>query len=233
MEIYDEAWAENFEKLAEAAIPGREGLLRLCAASLASLPEDANLLIVGCGVGSELLYLAPHFPGWHFEAIDPAEPMLTACRRRMEAEGLTDRVTLHGCQLAEFNPSKKFDAATAILVSQHLSADRAAAAFFEQIAALLKPNGRLYSADLHIARGQSRDLTLDLWQRHALFAGVPADIVSQMQFRLGHDIAVRDEAVVEGLIQRAGFERIVKPFSSLLYGSWCASNKRPKRSPRR
>ena len=225
MEIYDETWAENFEQIAEAGIPGREGLFRLCAASLASLPEEADVLIVGCGVGSELLYLAPRFPGWRFEAIDPAEPMLVACRRRIEAEGLTDRVTLHSCSLAEFNPGKTFDAVTAILVSQHLFADKAAA-FFKQSVALLRPAGRLYSADIHIARGQSRDLMLDLWQRQALFAGIPSDIVSQMRPRFGHDIALRDEAVIEGFIQRAGFERIVKPFSSLLYGSWCASKKR-------
>jgi len=53
MEMYDAAWAENFEKLAEAGIPGREGLFRLCATSLASLPEQAEVLVVGCGVGSE------------------------------------------------------------------------------------------------------------------------------------------------------------------------------------
>ncbi len=62
MEIYDEEWAANFEKLAEAGIPGREGLFRLCAASLTSLPEQAEVLVVGCGVGSELSYLAQRFP---------------------------------------------------------------------------------------------------------------------------------------------------------------------------
>ncbi len=94
--------------------------------------------------------------------------MLTVCRHRVEAEGLTARVTLHLCPLAEFTPTQQFDAATAILVSQHLVPDSAAQAFFHQLAGLLKSQGALYSADLHIARGQSRELMLDLWQRQAV-----------------------------------------------------------------
>lgn len=222
MEIYDEAWAENFEKLAEAGIPGREGLFRLCAASLASLPEQAEILVVGCGVGSELLYLARRFPAWHFTAIDPAEPMLAVCRRRMDAEGLTARVHLHGCALAEFKSTKAFDAATAILVSQHLFADSAAEEFFHQLAVLLRPHGYLYSADLHLARGQSRELMLDLWRRQAVLAGTPPELPRNLLTRFGQDIALRDEAVIEGFLRRAGFEHIVKPFSSLIYGSWSA-----------
>ncbi len=226
MEIYDEAWAANFEKLAEAGIPGREGLFRLCATSLASLPEQVEVLVVGCGVGSELSYLAQRFPTWHFEAIDPAEPMLTACRHRMEAEGLTARVTLHLCPLAEFKSTQQFDAATAILVSQHLVSDSAAQDFFHQLAGLLKPQGALYAADLHIARGQSREWMLDLWRRQALRAGIPAESVSGLLTRFTHqEIALRDEAVIEGFLQRAGFERILKPFSSLIYGSWSAQKK--------
>jgi tRNA (cmo5U34)-methyltransferase len=233
MEIYEEAWAANFEKLAEAGIPGREGLFRLCATSLASLPEQAAVLVVGCGVGSELSYLAPRFPTWRFEAIDPAEPMLAACRRRLEAEGLTTRVNLHRCSLAEFKPTKVFDAATAILVSQHLFADSAAEGFFHQLARLLKPHGALYSADLHLARGQSWELMLDLWQRQAIRAGIPPDRVRDLAARFGRDIALRDEAVIEGFLQRAGFEHILKPFSSLVYGSWSARRESSPREEKR
>lgn len=226
MAMYDEAWAESFEKLAEAAIPGREGLFRLCAACLAPLPEQANVLVVGCGVGAELLYLARRFPSWHFEAIDPAEPMLTGCRQRLAAAGLTDRVTLQCCTLAEFKSTTLFNAVTAILVSQHLVADTAAEKFFHQLAALLTPGGYLYSADLHVAKGQDRELMIETWQQQAAFSGIAREQSSTLLARFGQDLVARDEAVIEEFIQKAGFEHMVKPFSSLLYGSWTARKKR-------
>ena len=222
MDIYDKSWAESYERRANAGIPGREGLYRLCQAFLLGLPVDARVLVAGCGTGEEVVRLAKQFPTASFVGIDPAESMLAFCADRVASEGLTDRVTLHATSLQGFSSASPFDAATAILVSQHLSPDAAAAEFFLQLAALLKPEGRLYSADLHSGAGQDREQVLALWQRQAVMSGAEREITNAMLARFADDMRPRDEAVILGFLESAGFIDIQKPFSSSLYGAWAA-----------
>ena len=220
MEIYTTEWAENYERLAIAGIPGREGLYRVCKASLTNLPQGARILVVGCGTGSDLIPLAKALPTASFVAIDPAEPMLAFCSERVKSEGLSQRVTLQAKSLNSFQMPDNFDAATAILVSQHLAEDAAAAEFFCQIAQLLKPKGLLYSADLHIATDQDRERMLALWRDQALMSGTEMSVVEGLLSRFSSDLRPRDESAIVGFLHSAGFINILKPFSSLIYGAW-------------
>ncbi|MCC5888187.1 MAG: methyltransferase domain-containing protein [Gammaproteobacteria bacterium] len=222
MNAYDERWAENYERRAHASIPGREGLYRLCKAFFLDLPVAARVLVTGCGTGEELIPLAKHFPRATFVGIDPAAAMLEFCAERVTAEGLTDRVALHRTTLQDFSTADRFDAATAVLVSQHLTPDAAAAEFFAQLSALLEPGGRLYSADLHIGSGQDREQVMALWYQQAVMSGMEPEIAKGMLEKFAHDIRPRDEAVILGFMGAAGFADIIKPFSSLMYGAWGA-----------
>lgn len=222
MDIYDEQWAESYERRANAGIAGREGLYRLCSAFMLGMPPKARVLIAGCGTGEELVRLAKQFPEATFVGIDPASAMLDYCADRVAAEGLGDRVSLAPTTLEAYSSAQRFDAATAILVSQHLMPDASAAEFFAQLSALLVPGGRLYSADLHIGLGQDREQVLTLWYRQAVMSGVEPEMARAMLEKFGHDIRPRDESVILEFIESAGFTDIIKPFSSLIYGAWGA-----------
>lgn len=220
MEVYSSEWAENYERLANAGIPGREGLYRICQASFQSLPAGASILIVGCGTGVETLQLAEALPNVSFVAVDPAQPMLDFCARQVEAQGFDQRVSLHAGTLDSLPSDALFDAATAILVSQHISEDADTEAFFQNIVRRLKPGGYLYSADLHIAAGQNREKMIALWQDQALMAGIETDVIEALLMRFESDLRVRDEETIINFLQKAGFVSTLKPFSSLLYGAW-------------
>lgn len=222
MDIYNEEWARNYTQRANAGIPGREGLYRLCKAFFRSLPADSRILVIGCGTGEELISLAQMLPHASFVGIDPAQPMLELCRKRISSEGLSRRVNLKPVNLENFTDGGDFDAATAILVSQHLADDHAAAEFFSAIAALLKPRGRLYSAEVHIASGQDRDLMVALWTEQALMSGIESEIVEGMLARFATDLRPRDEATIVRFLRSAGFANILKPYSSLIYGAWAS-----------
>jgi tRNA (cmo5U34)-methyltransferase len=224
MEMYNADWAANYERLANASIAGREGLYRLCKAYLMNLPSDARVLVIGCGTGEELITLAKALPHATFVAIDPAEPMLTLCAKRVADERLSDRITLHNSTLADIASPYAFDAATAILVSQHLSSDAEAQAFFQQIADLLKPGGLLYSADLSIGTGQDRDSVFALWRNNVITAGIEPEMADGMLQKIKSEIRPRDEAVITGFLQTAGFANIFMPYRSLMYGAWAAKN---------
>ncbi len=220
MEVYGEAWASNYERLANAGIPGREGLYRLCRASFLDLSANARILVIGCGTGVELISLAHAFPEASFVGIDPAQAMLAFCAGKVSAEGLSSRVHLQPVGLDGFAGEADFDAVTSILVSQHIPLDHQAAEFFRKIAALLKPGGRLYTADLHIAGGQNRTSMLALWHAQALMSGIEPAIVETTSDKFHTELRPRDEAVITDFLRSAGFVEILKPFSSLLYGAW-------------
>jgi len=223
VEIYDAEWAANYVKLAEAGIPGREGIYRICRAYFFGLPDDAQFLVVGCGTGEDLLTLARTYTQAHFTALDPAAPMLQVCKARLDAEGFSNRVTLLHCSMQEFQSDKQFDAVSAVLVSQHITPEAEAEHFFKKIAGLLKPGGRLFSADLHIPAGHSRDDLLSLWFQQAVLTSSNPVLAKEVMSHFETDIRPRDQHQIEGFLQRAGFSAIMKPFSSLIYGAWVAS----------
>ena len=225
MEAYDEQWADNYLRLANASIAGREGLYRLCAASFADLPEQARILVVGCGTGEELVTLAKALPMAAFVAIDPAEPMLDVCRKRIETEKLADRVTMHCSTLEDFHSTGLFDAATAILVSQHLHPDDKVAAFFQYLFNKLKPGGSLYGADMSYAMGWNRNLVKQLWLNHVIGACVEPDRASAMLDKIESEIRPREESVILQFIKQAGFKNVMSPFRSLFYAAWVATKK--------
>lgn len=226
---YDDEWATNYQRRADAAIPGREGLYRLCCAVFRPMPSNARVLVVGCGTGEDLIPLAKAFPLASFMGIDPSTAMLEVCAKRVAEERFDDRVRLEAIRLDALRIDEEFDAATAILVSQHIESDARAQEFFSTLAALIKPDGRLYSADMHIGVGQDRDAMLALWREQALMSGMEGPVVDGMLARFRDAVRPRDETTLVHFLQQAGFCDILKPFSSLIYGAWSARKRAPRR----
>ncbi|MEM8769546.1 MAG: class I SAM-dependent methyltransferase [Pseudomonadota bacterium] len=221
-DIYDDEWAENYARRADAAIPGRQGLYRCLTACFADLPREARILVVGCGTGEELIVLANTLPGATFVAVDPAAPMLEVCHRRLAAADQASRVRLIEGYASELPAERSFAAATSILVAQHLQDEGEALSFFQNIADRLEPEGRLYTADMHIGLGQDRAALYRLWQQQARLAGIEAELVEDMARHIESDLRPRSEEQILSLLQQAGFAEVLKPFSSLLYGAWFA-----------
>src|SRR3546814_10634757 len=58
-------------------VPGLDGLHRMTGLLLAErVPENADILVLGAGGGSEMKAMAKAHPGWRFTGVDPAGPML-------------------------------------------------------------------------------------------------------------------------------------------------------------
>ena len=220
MEMYGEEWAARFEDYANASIAGRDGLFRLAEASLAHLPEDARILVAGCGTGSEVLALASRHPGWRFEAVEPAQGMLAVCRQRLNKAALSHRVTLHQ-RSVEGLRLRPCDGATAILVSQHIVDDQGASRFFSEIAANLVDGAVLFSADITLPdETSSMDAMLRTWRQQAVTSGLPADAPASLIARFGKDLVARTHAGVEELLASAGFRSPLQVFQSTIYRAW-------------
>lgn len=220
--MYDDEWAARYEDYANASIAGRDGLFNLADASLSLLPQHARVRVVGSGTGSEILMLARRHPHWSFEAVEPSEPMLAVSRRRIDSAGFGQRVVFHhgfveGIEVAAC------DAATSILVAQHVVDDQAASRFFAAIAATLVDGAPLFSADIAMPEGKGiSEALLRTWQHQAVSAGLPAHAPASLLSRFGRDLKARTPAAIERLLSDAGFCSTVQVFQSTIYRAWTA-----------
>jgi len=221
--IFDQERASNYDKRFAKLAPMRDALDFLIRMVLAELPDDARILCVGVGTGSELIPLAQHFPHWQFTAIEPAPPMLNICRQRAEQAGITSRCTFHEGYLDSLPVSEAFHAATCILVSQFIMQQDERRNLFGQISARLRPNGYLVSADLAADRSTPayRSL-LNVWRRSFQYAEIPTGEIEAMINAYDQDVAVLPPQEVESIIASSGFDAPVLFFQTLLIHAWYA-----------
>lgn len=219
--IFDQERASNYDKRFAKLAPMRDALNFLIRMVLAELPDDARILCVGVGTGSELIHLAQHFPHWRFTAIEPAPPMLNICRQRAEQAGITSRCIFHEGYLDSLPALEAFHAATCVLVSQFITQPAERRNFFGQISARLRPDGYLVSADLaaDISTPAYQSL-LNVWRRSFQYAEIPTEEIETMINAYDRDVAVLSPTEVELMIASSGFDAPVLFFQTLLIHAW-------------
>jgi len=214
---FNQERASSQDKRLAKLAPMRDALHLFIRMVLGDLPANARVLCVGVGTGPELIDLAQAFPHWHFTAVEPSAPMLDICRQRAQECGFASRCTFHEGYLDTLAPSEPYDAALCLLVSHFIMETAARRAFFREIAARLRPEGYLVSADLASDTSSSAYKNLfDVWVRTMKYAGIPAEEAEN----IGHRISVLSPPEIEALIISSGFSAPVLFFQSLLIHAW-------------
>ena len=91
-ERFEGEGAKAYDSRIPLLVPGYELLHQLCASRLmAALGQEARVLLVGVGTGSELLLLGRLCPRWTFVAQDISADMLAHARMRAEQAGMGER----------------------------------------------------------------------------------------------------------------------------------------------
>lgn len=188
---------------------------------LSGLPSDANILCVGAGTGTELLYLAKAFPSWHFTALDPAEAMLNQCKQKAVEAGIDQRCTFHCGYIDSLPATKPFDAATSILVSHFLTDKAERVNFFSEIASRLRSGGILVNADLTFDTSvPNYPILMGKWLQLLKSADWPANEVDKLPEVYQQHVALLPPVEVESLLEQAGFADPVLFSQSLFIHSW-------------
>jgi tRNA (cmo5U34)-methyltransferase len=219
--MFDKARAAQYDSQFARANAFRDVIHLVTDFAFAALPEDARILIVGAGTGSEIIALAARHPGWHFTAVDPAGAMLDVFREKAGAAGILARCSLHEGYIESLPATPLHDAATSLLVSHFLQTDASRGAFFAEIARRLKPGGLLVNADL------AADMTdpatgrvYAAWVQMLAEAGMDSSGLQNYRTGFGQDFAVHPPAAVESLIAANGFERPSLLLQTLLIRAW-------------
>jgi tRNA (cmo5U34)-methyltransferase len=221
--VFDEARASTYDTRAAKVAPLRDTLNLLTRLILSELPTNARVLCVGVGTGLELIYLAQEFPQWQFTAIEPATAMLNTCRQKAKACGVASRCTWHEGYLDSLPASEPFDAATCLLVSHFFMQQDQRREFFSQIAARLRPQGYLVSADLASDMSTSDYQSLrEMWTRMLKYAEYPDEDIKQFLDAHGRDAAVLPPHEVASIIASGGFDPPVLFLQTLLIHAWYA-----------
>lgn len=225
---FDDDYVASQEKRFAKLAPMREALHLFIRQVLAELPERARVLCIGVGTGPELIYLAKAFPGWQFTAVEPAAPMLDACRKRAEAEGIAGRCTFHQGTLDTLPEGEPFDAATCLLVSHFILNADDRRDFYRGIAARLHPGGILVNADLagDVSDPAHQNL-LEVWMRTMKYTGMSDAELEKHHASFETDVALLPPAELGALVESSGFDLPVLFFQSLMIHAWFSKRAAP------
>lgn len=221
--VFDEDRASSYDKQREKMAPIKDALHFFTRVAMAGLSDEAHILCVGVGTGSELFDLAEAYPGWRFTAVEPAAAMLNICRQKAETLGIIDRCSFHEGYLDTLPATALFDGATSILVSHFIVDIDERQKYFTSIAERLKPGGLLLSADLSgDTASEEFDRQFNMWLKMLRLSGVPEADVEKYVASIGNSVAVLPNDKIESLMVAADFETPIHLYQALLINAWCA-----------
>ena len=213
--------ATEYEKGIRRTLPTYDAMLRLTQTFFqATLPDQANFIVVGAGSGNEILQLAEQKPEWSFVGIDPAAAMLHFATERLNT--LPNNITLlHGTLLETELPESLFDAASCILVLHFIKSYEEKLATLKVIAQHLKPGAPFVLVSKYGQLGSSEtELQFDLWRAYWLqHTKLTAEQVADMEQSIRSLSFLREEDILT-LLQEAGFTQPSRFFATTLFGGW-------------
>jgi len=219
---FEAEYGAQYDRLIRRIVPGYEDLFpQILALLWEALPEEAHVLVVGAGSGSELLGFGPARPGWRFTGVEPSEQMAAIVSGRVRDAGLADRVGIHRGYVAQLPAERVFDAATLDLVLHFLPDDGAKQELLRSIAARLRPGATFVLVDGHGELGTPAFArAMAWWMRYLRIRGMSdADLAT---YRGEVDAGVRfvSERRLLELCGAAGFEDPVCFYRGMVFGGW-------------
>lgn len=198
--------------------PGLEALHRMAAILLEeAVPADGHILVLGAGGGLELKALADRQPGWTFEGVDPAGPMLDLARQTLGANA--SRATLIEGYIDDATAGP-FDGAVCLLTLHFLAAaDRRRTE--EQVRKRLKPGAPFIVAHACLPRETDRRETwLDRYAAFARSSGAPAEKVEMARAAVSAaDVMLPPDEDI-AILREAGFSRVEQFYAAFTWHGW-------------
>lgn len=199
-------------------VPGLDGLHRMTGLLLAErAPDDAHILVLGAGGGSEMKAIAEAHPGWRFTGVDPAGPMLDLATKVLGPNASRARLVEGYIDDA---PGGPFDGATCLLTLHFLEREeriRTAA----QIRTRLTPGAPFVAAHGSFPQGAGdRDRWLDRYASYAIASGGDPDQVAKGREAVATHVAMLSPEDDEAVLRAAGFKDVEQFYAAFTWRGW-------------
>ena len=81
---FDSQYGMGYDILIRAIMPDYDSLFPTSAGLLSeAVPENGQVLVVGCGTGTELEVFARMRPNWSLTGVDTSPTMISTCREKL------------------------------------------------------------------------------------------------------------------------------------------------------
>lgn len=219
-DFFTQELAERYDERNSKILPISNNLHFLIALILENLPEDARVLSVGAGTGTEVTYLANKYPNWSFVAVDPSLSMLNVCRKKIEEAGLTKRCKfIHGFA-SEISSQENFDAVLSIFVG-HFIKQSMRLQFYQDLTRRLKSDGYLVNAEISFdLESEQFPQMLKNWASIQRLMGGTEDSIKTLPHQLKEVLTVLPPENVEDLIRKSQIKEPIRFFQALMISGW-------------
>ncbi len=224
-DIFNAEFSRQYDANNLRLSPIADNLHFLISLLVRDLPQNARILCVGVGTGTEILHLAEAHPDWHFTGVDPSPAMLAICAEKLSRQGVDSRCELVEGYISDISPDKKYDAILCLLVT-HFIQDPQRLGIYQQMAERLTAGGQIVVAEIAGDMDAANfDEQLKSWtaiqEVNVNQQRSPEEIKAQLSQRL---LLLAPEKTEE-LIARAGFALPVRFFQSFLIHAWQAKKR--------
>ncbi len=184
------------------------------------LGDNANILCLGAGGGTEIATLRAGHPGWMFLGVDPSAEMNRAAEDLL---GDDANVTIQTGLIFDAPPGP-FDGATFMLALHFIPDDGGKLDTLKALHGRLKPGAPLFLANhCNDKTAPDSETWFDRQNAFALKNGLDADYAREQRKRFTSSLKSVGPARDEALMREVGFKDISLVFAALSWRAWLAT----------
>lgn len=220
---FDGDYGRTYRQSIRNTVPGYDALIEIAAAALQhAVPQAASILVVGPGLGEELVPLLTALPLTCFTLMEPSTQMRQACAREIDAVGAAARCELLGQSLKPGMdpPEGPFDAMVCHNVL-HLIPPERQLPLLQTLATCVPPRGALLlSAHSESANATSFEDLLAITCTRLSQRGLPETMIEQLMASRNTLVYSLDQSRLEAGLAAAGMEPPLLLQQSLFSRLW-------------
>ncbi|MCB0523821.1 MAG: class I SAM-dependent methyltransferase [Rhodospirillales bacterium] len=219
--FFDAKIAEQYDSRTERMNAVVENLHALIGLVLEDLPDNARILCVGAGTGTEIVRLAGLHPNWQFVALEPSGDMMEKCRSKLKKQGIVPRCDFIQGYLSDIAPDETFDAVLCLLVTQFVLDSKQRQAMFDSMASHLRLGGYLINAEIScdMQSTESNEM-MKKWIAAQNKTTASAEEAAKSIAMMKQHVAILPSANIEAMLRKSGFGMPMLFFQSLLIHAW-------------
>lgn len=218
-EIFENERAFGYNQFVETWIPGYHYFLDNLPKILREV-SPKKLLVVGCGTGNEIERFVKRDKTWQITGVDPSADMIAQAKTLLQ--GVANVEIIEGVA-ADLDSSKKYSAATLLLVLHFLEDNGEKLRLLKDIAERLEQGAAFVMLDI-TGDAPQIEANLDILKK-MLPDNLEEEQVAERLKRIANELfPVSEERICE-LCIAAGFEKPLRFFQSGIYMGWLAKKK--------